>query len=334
MEGGVTVLVPCLNEGRQVDVAYEKLVEALRDIDDLEILFVDDGSTDDSLARIRDLSRADSRVNYLSFSRNFGLGAVEVAGFRYAAKKWTVQCDADLQVPPEEIGRLLDKAAEGYDVVFGERRDRRDPWIRKAGSGALQWLAVRVFGIGFPPGASNFRVVRSSVARTIAGLGLTWFIPAVSLVGATYALVPVSHQARAEGESRLRLSRLVAYSLELFFGFSWRPLTALYATAALGALLAVVSVVAGLAGGAGPVLLGSVAVLLGGLALAALGLIARYLQRLMKQAGRLRPYYVREASILLHAADALESDAATPAVRREPSAAKSSGTTGPSVAVG
>ncbi|MFC4534491.1 glycosyltransferase family 2 protein [Sphaerisporangium dianthi] len=298
--------MPCLNEGRQVEVAYRELTEALAEIDDLEILFVDDGSTDDSLARIRGLARMDPRVNYLSFTRNFGLAAVEVAGFRYAAKEWTVQCDADLQVAPTEIRRLLDKAAEGYDVVFGMRQGRKDPLVRKLGSFMLHWLAGRVFGIDFPPGSSNFRVARSSVARTVVDLGLSWFIPAVPLVGARYALTPVSHRARTEGRSRLGLGKLTAYSLELFFGFSWRPLSAVYAMAAAGALLAAVLAIAGVAGAAGPALLGAGGVLLSGLTLGSVGLVARYLRRLMREAGGLRPYYIREASVPVRAADTLD----------------------------
>lgn len=299
---GLTVLVPCFNEGAQVEVAHRELVAALSELDELEILFVDDGSTDDSLDRIRRLSEADQRVHYLSFTRNFGIDAVMAAGFRYASQPWTVQCDADLQVPPEEIWTLLAKAAEGYDVVFGERRNRRDPLVRRLGSAGLHWAARRVFRIDMPRGASTFRVVRTGVARTITELRLPWFIPAVPLVGARYTSTPVSHRERTAGRSKLRLGRLAGHSFELFFGFSLRPLNAVYAVAALGAATALVLAVLG----EGPVVDGAQLVV-SGLTLAALALVGRYLHRLTRDTRRLPAYYVREANVPVRPEDLLDA---------------------------
>ncbi|MEU0568039.1 glycosyltransferase family 2 protein [Nonomuraea sp. NPDC005983] len=302
---GLTVLVPCYNEGAQVEVAHGELVEALKEIGDLEILFVDDGSTDDSLDRIRRLAETDPRVRYLSFTRNFGIDAVMAAGFRYAGQPWTVQCDADLQVPPEEIWTLLAKAEEGYDVVFGERQGRRDPLVRKGGSAGLHWAARRVFGIDMPRGASTFRLVSTGVARTITDLRLPWFIPAVPLVGARYAVAPVAHRPRTAGRSKLRLVRLAGHAFELFFGFSWRPLTMVYAAGALGGVLALALAVLGYLGLADGAALGATQLLLTGLALAAVALVGRYLHRLLRDSGRLRPYFVRDSNLPLLPEDTL-----------------------------
>ncbi|MET7459966.1 glycosyltransferase family 2 protein [Nonomuraea sp. NPDC005501] len=312
MKTGLTVLVPCFNEGEQVEVAHRELVGALREIDELEILFVDDGSTDDSLDRIRRLARTDPRVRYLSFTRNFGIDAVMAAGFRYAGQPWTVQCDADLQVPPEEIWTLLAKAEEGYDVVFGERRGRRDPLVRRGGSAALHWAARRVFGIDMPRGASTFRLVRTGVARTITDLRLPWFIPAVPLVGARYAVAPVTHRPRTAGRSRLRLARLAAHSFELFFGFSLRPLNAVYAAAVLGGALALALAVPAYAGAEAGHLVAATQLLLSGLSLAALALVGRYLHRLLRDTGRLRPYFVRDANLALRPEDTLTGGLPSP----------------------
>ncbi|TDE49066.1 glycosyltransferase [Nonomuraea mesophila] len=296
----MTVLVPCYNEGAQVEVAHAELVEALKELGEIQILFVDDGSADDSLARIRRLAETDPRVAYVSFTRNFGLDAVMAAGVRYAAHPWTVQCDADLQVPPSEILTLLGKAAEGYDVVFGRRLGRRDPLIRRAGSAIMHWAARRVFGIDMPRGASTFRLMRTGVARTIMDLRLPWFIPAVPLVGARYAVTPVSHRARTAGRSKLRPVKLAGHALELFFGFSLRPLTALYAGGALAAALAVL-----LAPVADSPVAGAAHLLLTGASLAALALVARYVHRLLHETSPLRRYYVRESNLALAPEDTL-----------------------------
>lgn len=312
MTTGLTVLVPCFNEGAQVEVAHRELTEALKGIDELEILFVDDGSTDDSLDRLRRLAKSDPRVSYLSFTRNFGIDAVMAAGFRYAGQPWTVQCDADLQVPPEEIWALLAKAGEGYDVVFGERMGRRDPLVRRLGSSGLHWVARRVFGIDMPRGASTFRVVRTGVARTITDLRLPWFIPAVPLVGARYAVTPVTHRARTAGRSKLRLARLVAHGFELFFGFSWRPLNAVYAAAVLGGVASLVLAVLGYLGAAGGPVMGATQLLLTGLAFAAVALLGRYLHRLAHDSRRLRLYYIRESSLALLPEDSLTGGLSCP----------------------
>jgi len=305
MRTGLTVLVPCFNEGAQVEVAYGELVEALKEVGELEILFVDDGSSDDSLARIRRLAETDPRVRFLSFTRNFGIDAVMAAGFRYAGQPWTVQCDADLQVPPEEIWSLLAKAAEGYDVVFGERRDRRDPLVRRGGSAGLHWAARRVFGIDMPRGASTFRLVRTGLARTITDLRLPWFIPAVPLVGARYAVTPVAHRLRTAGRSKLRLVRLAGHAFELFFGFSWRPLTVVYAAGVLGGVLTVLLAALGYLGLAGGTALGATQLLLTGVTLAAVAVLGRYLNRLLSELRHMPTYFVKEANVTLLPQDTL-----------------------------
>ncbi|MEV0400963.1 glycosyltransferase family 2 protein [Actinoallomurus sp. NPDC050550] len=295
---GLTVIVPCYNEGAQVEEAHRAIGEALQDVSDLEFLFIDDGSTDDTLTRIRNVAADDHRVTYLSFTRNFGLEAAHAAGARYAAKPWCVQIDADLQAPPEEIRKLIAKAAEGYDVVFGIREDRDDPFIRRIGSNGMHWAARRLFGIDVPRGASSFRVIRTSVARTIADLrfGTPYFIAAVPLVGARYALVPTEHRPRTAGESKFRVTRLIGYSFELFFSYSWRPFLYVY-------LAAVVGVLATLLG------LGSVGA---ALALACVAVLARYLHRFMRDQQPSRLFYVREANVELRHEDTIDGGTGRP----------------------
>ncbi|MFI6522669.1 glycosyltransferase family 2 protein [Spirillospora sp. NPDC050679] len=306
---GLTVVVPCYNEGAQVETAHRELTEALAGIDPLEILFVDDGSTDDTLERLRRLAEADPRVRYVSFTRNFGLEAGHAAGFSYASQPWCAQIDADLQAPPEEIPLLLAKAAEGYDVVFGVRRDRRDPLPRRIGAAVQQWAAERLLGIEIPRGASTFRVVRTSVARTLVGLrlGSPYFLAMVPMLGARYATVPTGHRPRTAGRSKFRVTRLAAHSFELFFGYSWRPLNAVYLLAALGALVGLPVALLGYAGTGGP--LAATAVALSALTLVVTALVGRYLHRLMLDMRRSRPFYIKEANVILRPEDTLDGGA-------------------------
>lgn len=290
----VTAFIPCYNEVGQVDEVYAAIDAALSGYPDLEILFVDDGSTDGTLAKVKALCDKDSRVRYLSFSRNFGLEAAHGAGFRYASRTWVVQLDADLQSPPAEAPKLIAKALEGYDVVYGIRRERHDPLFRRLGSAVQQRMAQKLFGVRLVYGSSVFRVVRASVARRAVDLRLAtpYFVATMPLLGARFATVDVAHRRRRDGGSRWAVWRLFAHSGELFFGFSLRPLVWVYLGVA-GVLPAVV--LAGTVGArAGEAVL-----------LAAVAVLAAYVHRLVRGSVRPRLYYVREANIPIAPEDSL-----------------------------
>jgi len=310
---GLTAIVPCYNEGAQVDVAYRGICAALGSIENLELLFVDDGSTDDTLARIRTLAAADARVRYLSFARNFGLPAAVTAGFRYAAQPWCVQLDADLQFPPQETWRLLERAAQGYDVVFGIRRDRRDPWLRRVGAAGTHVLARRLLGIEVPQGATSFRVVRTAVGVTIVNLptGNSHFVAKAPELGARHTTVEVEHVAR-DGRSRFRLGRLAGDAFELLFGFSWRPLNAMYLMACLTASAALVLAVLGASGVLSSTGLQAAGLLSSAVTVLAVATTARYLHRRMLDVRPRRPYYVREANLPVAPEDLLDGGRSAP----------------------
>jgi glycosyltransferase involved in cell wall biosynthesis len=300
---GITAVIPCLDEAAGVARAYAEVAAQLERYD-AELLFVDDGSRDATLERIKEIAARDSRVSYISFTRNFGLEAAIGAGFRYASKPWSVQLDADLQFPPSQIHALVARAKRGdCDVVFGIRRERQDSLLRRAASRAQHVIARRVLGIEIPDGASSFRVVRTSVARRIAALrlGTPYFIAAVPAVGARYASVEIAHAARHDGSSRFGLRRLVSHALDLFFGFSLRPFALLPWAAAIAALLTTLAAVAGWAG--------PVAILTAqALGLAGLAVLGRYVMGLVRQAAPIR-YLVREANIAIAPEDLLYEDA-------------------------
>src|SRR4029434_2342800 len=105
----LTAVVPCCDEADGIDLAYQRIATELSRYDDVELLFVDDGSTDGTLDRIKTFADTDPRASYLAFTRNFGLEAAFAAGFKYASKDkdWVVQLDADLQSPPSEVHKLM-----------------------------------------------------------------------------------------------------------------------------------------------------------------------------------------------------------------------------------
>jgi glycosyltransferase involved in cell wall biosynthesis len=318
---GLTAVVPCYDEADSVAQTHAEIVAALGGYD-LEILYVDDGSGDGTLAEIQRLAAADERVQYLSFSRNFGFEAAFSAGYKYARKPWLVHLDADLQFPPAEVHLLVERALEGFDAVFGVRRARHDPWHRRLGAAGYHWLGRRL-RIRIPPGATTFRVLRTELARRVVELrlGTPYFLATVPLLTSRIATVPVEHRPRTRGTSKFRLGRLVGHALELYVAFSRRAVHAVAIALLLAALGA-----AGLATAAFAGWVGVPAAVGGGLlaqcvALAAAAVALRYTVLVADAQPRPAMFYIRTASIPVDAADELFPGAAAvpliPAQRKE-----------------
>lgn len=313
----ITAVVPCFNEEECLPQAYREISAVLSSFADHEIVFVDDGSTDGTLALMKELASSDPRVRYISFTRNFGLEAAFSAGFRYARHPWTVQFDADLQSPPTELPKLFDKALEGYDVVFAMRMRRRDPWYRRWGSRLQHWLAERVFGIELPYRGSIFRVARTSVAKKIVALdlGTPYFLATVALVGARYTSVPTEHRPRLAGQAKWGLRSLIRHTIELYTGFSFRFFTLVYLVAAACGLLGLAAAAGAATGHLGPTGLSAlVLAALAGIAVD-LAVIGRYLVRIIRGQSRSPSHYlVRETNVDVDPSDSLyEFEANAPA---------------------
>ena len=296
-DGGLTAVVPCFNEAENVAAAYQEIVSELGDYD-LEVLFVDDGSTDRTLEIVRELAATDPRVQYLSFSRNFGIEAAFSAGYRYASRPWVLHVDADLQFPGAEAHKLI-AAAGGMDAVFGVRETRDDPLVRRLGAAGYHLIARRVLGIEIPPGATTFRLVRTGLARRIVDLrlGTPYFLATVPRLTDRYTAVAVSHRGRLRGVSKMSLRWLTGHAIGLFFGFSTR-LPAIAAGAAIvAAVLALITAGAAMFGAVGQRASTAMLFALFAVVLVALGTVLRYLVTVRAGQARPRLFYVREASI-------------------------------------
>ncbi len=214
-----SVVVPMHNEEAHVEPLYEQLVPAMNSLgESYELVFVDDGSTDGTLEILTRLADRDSRVRAIRLRKNFGQTAALAAGFDYATGETVISMDGDLRSSPAEIPLLLEKLAQGHDLVIGWRRDRRHEGIlRTWPSTAANWLLAKLSGVPLHDFGSTFKVCRCQVVRELHLYGDQHrFIPVLaSWVGARLAEVPVSDSPRKFGKSHYGLGRLLRVPFDL-----------------------------------------------------------------------------------------------------------------------
>jgi glycosyltransferase involved in cell wall biosynthesis len=322
----LTIVVPVYNEVENLRPLVQEIQMALdgRDLD-YEVIFVDDGSRDGSFAQMRQIYAEDCRFTAVRLRRNFGQTAAFAAGFDHAQGRIVVTLDADRQNNPADIPALLDKMAEGYDVVNGWRRQRQDGFLlRKFPSYLANRLIARVSGVQLRDRGCSLRAFRAEVLREIRLYGeMHRFIPElVSAAGFSLAEVPVSHRPRVAGRSKYGLSRTFRVLLDLttvFFlrRYGDRPMhlfggagfVAGSLGALLGAYLAGLKVWAGLTGGwAGfhsvrigdrPLLLLAVLLIILGSQFLIMGLLAELV---------VRTYYESQSKPVYHIAEILAGE--------------------------
>lgn len=302
---GLTVVVPCRDEQTNVVAAHQAIVAELGG-HDIEVLFVDDGSTDATLALVTGLAAEDPRVHYISFARTFGFEAAFAAGYKYASKPWILHLDADLQSHPSQAHKLIAAASDRVDAVFGTRDQRADPALRRWGSTLSELIARRVLGIELPRGATTFRLVRTGVARRIVELRrpAPYFLASLPAVTNRYVTVRTAHQARAAGASKFTVARLARHALDLHLGHSAAPATGAALLLAAAALVACAGLVLFGTGVAGAATLLAVLVCLLLAIVPTLVLLLRY-SVLTAGRGVRALYYIRESDLPIDAADRL-----------------------------
>lgn len=226
-EPAVSVVIPVYNEEANLEPLYERLDRVLQGIGGpYEVIFVDDGSRDRSLEILRRFQEKSEHVRVIQLNRNYGQHAAVFAGLDNARGAVIVTLDADLQNPPEEIPRLLDKIAEGHDVVGGWRKDRQDHAVRRAFSWAVNQFTSRLVGVQMRDYGCMLRAYRREVVEVLKGCGeLSSFIPALANTFAgSPTEVPVGHDRRRQGRSRYSPFRLIRLNFDLMTGFSLLPI--------------------------------------------------------------------------------------------------------------
>ena len=227
----LSIVIPLYNEEESVDALHEEVRAAADRLGlDYEVLLVDDGSTDATPEKLREICGRSPRFKAFRFRRNYGQTAALQAGFDRARGKVVVTLDGDLQNDPADFGLLLRTLDEGYDVVCGWRRDRQDSLSRRVPSVAANWLIGALTGIHLHDNGCTLKAYRADVvkrARLYAEMH-RFMAPMLSLSGSRCKEVVVHHRARRFGQSKYGFSRIWKVALDLLavrmlLGFTTRP---------------------------------------------------------------------------------------------------------------
>ncbi len=307
----ISVVIPAYNEEENIEPLYRKLKEVLKSIgEDYEILFVDDGSTDGTFEVLKRIAKEDKRVRVIRFRRNYGQTAAMYAGFEHARGDVIVTMDADLQNDPEDIPRLLNKMREGFDIVSGWRKDRKDPLLsRRIPSRIANWIISKVTGVELHDYGCTLKAYRADIAKRYRLYGdMHRFLPALAKrFGARITEIPVRHHPRIYGKSKYGIDRTVRVILDIFLvkflnEYITKPL---YVFGGVGLLMFILGFLIelyltfikffrGEDIGGRPLLLLGVLLILAGIQLISTGIIAELIVRTYYESRGEKPYIIEE----------------------------------------
>lgn len=311
MQPEISVVIPMRNEAPNVEGLYRELVTALEGYGrPFEVLAVDDGSTDDTFARLAALQARDPRLRVIRFRRNFGQTAAFAAGFAHARGQFIVTSDGDGQNDPADIPAMVEKARTGPDIVAGWRRNRKDPFLnRRLPSMIANAIISFSTGVKLHDYGCSLKVFRAEVVKSMKLYGeMHRFLPAIAAEqGVEIAEHVVNHRRRVHGRSKYGISRTIRVVLDLLTvkflsSYSTRPLQ-MFGGVGLAMVTAGTAVCAWLAwvkfvhheGIADrPLLLLGVLMILGGIQLVMTGLLGEMLSRTYHESQNKPTYAIRE----------------------------------------
>lgn len=304
----ISVVLPVLNEAAVLPALYRRLCDATAGWPGAsELIFVDDGSTDDTLRMLRQLAQDDPRIRVISFARNFGHQVAVSAGLERVSGDVAVILDADLQDPPELVPRFIESWRDGFDVVYGIRQKRKENFAKRASYAMFYRLLRALVPFNIPLDSGDFCLLDRRVVDTLNALPeRSRFVRGLrAWVGLPQIGIPYERERRAAGETKYPFSKLLKLALDGIVSFSLRPLSLISWAGTLTAIAAFAGLaffllhriigfnIFGYSPGDVP---GFTSVILsvlfiGGMQLFALGVIGEYVGRIYEEV-KARPLYV------------------------------------------
>ncbi|MEL6638171.1 MAG: glycosyltransferase family 2 protein [Bacteroidota bacterium] len=298
----ISVVIPTYNEEANVDKLYQRLSEVMQQLSvSYELVFVNDGSRDRTIALIKDLAGRDERVKYIDFSRNFGHQIAVTAGLDRCGGQAIVIIDADLQDPPELIIEMYQKMKEGYEVVYAKRKNRRgESWLKLWTAGAFYRILSNITSISIPVDTGDFRIIDRKVVDILKQMPekSKFLRGQISWVGFNQTFLEYERQERHGGETGYTYRKMLNFALDGITGFSDLPLKIVTYFGFLVSFVAFLVMIYALVSRfvwedyePGWTSLMISVLFIGGIQMIAIGIIGEYLSR-MNQNIRNRPLYI------------------------------------------
>jgi polyisoprenyl-phosphate glycosyltransferase len=297
----LSVVVPVFNEQDNLTCLYQRITASLDKVEpDFEIVFVDDGSQDNSLEIMRALAARDVHVCVVELARNFGHQVAISAGLDYARGRGVIIMDADLQDPPEVLPQFIEKWREGHDVVYAIRTNRKEGWLKVKAYSIFYRLLQHVANIEIPLDAGDFCIMDRKVVDILVQMPeRNRFVRGIrSWVGLDQVGLAYERQARHAGQPKYTLTRLTYLALDGLVSFSYIPLRMItllgISVSIISMLLAIFYTVKKLTYGLNPPGFATTVVaifFLAGIQLITIGVIGEYVGRIFEEVKR-RPLYI------------------------------------------
>lgn len=304
----ISFVIPVYNEAANILLLYEELTSMLSEMPyRYEFIFVDDGSTDESLTLIKNLTKINERVFYIELSRNFGHQYALKAGLDLSNGECVVSMDCDLQHPPEVVKKLILKWQEGYDVVYTKRsEDRNLPWIKRKTSSLFYSFLNRISDIQLEKGTADFRLMNRNVLTAFAALNESeLFIRGlVKWAGFRQIAIEYDPRERFAGKSKYNLKKMLSFAFRGITSFSVKPLRMIaylgMALFLISMILVPYSLISYFVGQAvsGWTSLMIIIIFFGSLQLLMIGIIGLYISKLVIQSKQRPLYFIRETNYI------------------------------------
>lgn len=300
----ISVIIPVFNEEKNIALLHQRLTEVIQKItSDYELLFINDGSRDNTLQLVKNISTTDPHVKYINFSRNFGHQVAVTAGLDYSRGNTVVIIDADLQDPPELIMEMYSKMREGYDVVYAKRKSRKgETFMKKLTARVFYRLLQRITSVNIPVDTGDFRIVSRKIVNVLKQMPeqQKYLRGQIAWAGYRQTFIEYERRERHAGQTGWPYRKMIRFALDGITSFSNFPLK--FATVSgiivfiisfLLILYALYSRLISKEFVAGWTSLMLVVLFIGGIQLLSIGIIGEYISRISANV-RNRPLYIIE----------------------------------------
>lgn len=305
----LSVIIPVFNEEKNITLLHQRLSEVIRKIThDYELLFVNDGSRDNTLALVKNVSKQDPHVRYIDFSRNFGHQIAVTAGLDYALGDAVVIIDADLQDPPELIKEMYSKMKEGYDVVYAKRKSRKgETFMKKLTAKIFYRLLQRITSVNIPVDTGDFRIISRQVVNVVKNMPeqQKYLRGQIAWAGYRQTFMEYERQERHAGETGWPYRKMIRFALDGITSFSNFPLKFATVSGIIVSCISFILILYALYSRfitreyvAGWASLMIVVLFMGGIQLLSIGIIGEYISRISANVRNRPLYIVRETNIV------------------------------------